>query len=83
MNSINYKVGDTIALHNTIDKALYLYLDYESFLTYKGEASYRKQTIVKIKRHWNYFFKKMYQLDNGLWYDVKDLKPIVKVYFQI
>ncbi len=70
---IEYSVGDNVAVHFKKDKC-----GLDSFFDYPKNGSYKKCKVINVKKHWNWFFKTMYLLDDGKWYSFKDLTMIIK-----
>lgn len=75
MIKLKYKVGQKVAVHYKKDKYI-----LDNFFDYPECGLFRKLEIVKIKKHWFYFFEEMFLLSDGRWYQRKQLTPVFRVY---
>ena len=81
---MKYKIGDIVAVHHTKDKVIkYTACFGSSFFDYPENGYYKRERVINIKKHWNYFFKTMVMLSDGFWYDIEDITPIIRCYAQI
>jgi len=76
-----YKEGSTVAIHYKKDRVISDTNCWgETMFSYGRHSDFKRCKIIKVKRHWNYFFKTMYLLDDGFWYPLENLTPIMKSY---
>ena len=75
-----FKVGETVAVHYKNDRVINETLAFGNALfDYSKHSSFKRCEVLKVKRHWNWFFKTMFFLSDGFWYSQKQLTPIVRV----
>lgn len=73
---MKFKSGDRVAVHFNNDNFVKSG-SFASFYEYPENGMYKKCKIIKIKKHWNYFFREMALLSDGTWYDESKLTPII------
>ena len=75
-----FKVGDKVAVHYKNDRVINETLAFgHALFDYTKHSSFKRCEVLKVKRHWNWFFKTMFLLSDGFWYSQKQLTPIVRI----
>lgn len=75
-----FKVGETVAVHYKNDRVINETLAFGHVLfDYSKHSSFKRCKVLKVKRHWNWFFRTMFFLSDGFWYSQEQLTPIVRV----